>query len=232
MYRSNGFIPRRRAMSYRHLHILLGIILVVVGLVARVVSRGCLARLRFFHSRVAHGRGSHRVFGKRADATLPFWSWLAFFPLLLYITIVWHLARLFSAEPRNAVTEDLVVGRRLLGFELKDEFDNFVDLTAGFVEPSAIRATPSYRSFPILDGAAPTPEALRAVVAELPPGRTFVHCAQGHGRTGLFSLAVFLSSGIVRSVDDGLRMFSATRPAIRLNREQYKCIRDYAQLID
>lgn len=218
-------------MSYRHLLTLLGFVLIVLGLVERnwfliAVWFGC----DFLVLGVAHGRGSHRVFGKQADGTLPLWSWLVFFPLLIYTTLVWHLMRLFSREPaHNAVTEQLVVGRRLLAFELEGEFDNYVDLTAEFAEPSSIRCSSSYRSFPILDGGAPTPEALRAAVASLRPGRTFIHCAQGHGRTGLFALAVLLKSGVARSVEDGMRMLSVVRPAIRLSREQHRCIQVYAQ---
>jgi protein-tyrosine phosphatase len=218
-------------MSYQHLLTFLGVVLVVLGLVERgwlfiAVWLGC----NFLVLGVAHGRGSHRVFGKRKDGTLPLWSWLLFFPLLIYTTIIWHLIRLCSREPAcNSVTEQLVVGRRLLAFELEGEFDNFVDLTAEFSEPSSIRCSPSYRSFPILDGGAPAPEALRAAVATLRPGRTFIHCAQGHGRTGLFALAVLLSSGVAHSVEEGLRMLSAARPGIRLGTEQHRCIQIYAQ---
>ena len=118
---------------------------------------------------------------------------------------------------------------RLLAFEMEGGFDNFVDLAAEFSESPHIRCSPSYRSFPILDGGAPTPEALRAAVASLRPGRTFIHCAQGHGRTGLFALAVLLDSGVARSVEDGMRMLTAARPAIRLSREQRRCIQIYAQ---
>ena len=153
-----------------------------------------------------------------------------FLPMLGYTTLVWHLIRLFSREPaRNAVSDQLVIGRRLLTFELEGEFDNFVDLTAEFSEPFAIRRSPSYRSFPILDGGAPTPEALRAAVANLRPGRTFIHCAQGHGRTALFALAVLLSSGTARSVEHGLQMLRSVRPRIRLSSEQYRCIQKYAE---
>ncbi len=218
-------------MSYRNLLMCLGIVLVTLGLAERgwflmAVWLGC----DFLILGVAHGRGSHRVFGKRADGTLPLWSWLLFLPLLICTTIVWHLIRIFSQEPsRSVVTGQLVVGRRLLAMELEGEFDNLVDLTAEFSEPSSIRCSPSYYSFPILDGAAPTPEALRAAVAALRPGRTFIHCAQGHGRTGLFALAMLLSSGAARSVEDGLRMLLAVRPGIRLSREQHRCIQAYAQ---
>jgi hypothetical protein len=218
-------------MSYRHLLILLGAVLIALGTAERgwglvAAWLGC----DFVVLGVAHGRGSHEVFGKRADGTLPWWSWLVFLPLLLFTTTVWHLIRAISREPvRNEVTGQLMVGRRLLASELEGEFDNFVDLTAEFSEPSVIRRAPGYRCFPILDGAAPTPEALRAAVASLRPGRTYVHCAQGHGRTGLFALAVLLDSGAARSVEDGMRMLSAVRPAIRLSREQERCIEMYAR---
>ena len=218
-------------MSYRRLLTLLGVVLIVFGLVKSgwfliAVWLG----FDFLVVGVAHGRGWHGVFGKRPDGTLPLWSWLLFFPLLIYTTAVWHVMRLASREPaRNVVNEHLVVGRRLLGWEFDGGLDNYVDLTAEFSEPRAVRNSSSYRSFPILDGAAPTPEALRAAVAGLRPGRTFIHCAQGHGRTGLFALAVLLSTGVARSVEDGLGMLSAVRPAIRLSAEQRRCIQTYAR---
>ena len=218
-------------MSYGHLHILLGVLLVALGVAGQgwflmALWPGC----DFLILGVAHGRGWHRVFGKRADGTLPLWSWFLFLPLFACTRAVWHLIRLFSREPaRSHVNDQLVVGRRLLASELDGEFENYVDLTAEFSEPRVIRRSPCYRSFAILDGGAPAPEVLRAAVASLRPGRTFVHCAQGHGRAALLALAVLLSSGIVHSVEDGLRLLLAARPGIRLSRAQRKCIRVYAQ---
>jgi len=124
-------------------------------------------------------------------------------PLLLYASAVWHIARLFSRESaHHMVTNDLVVGRRLLPGELDGEFANYVDLTAEFAEPLAIRRSAAYLCFPILDGAAPEPSALREVVSRLRPGKTFIHCAQGHGRTGFFALGVMLKSGVTRTVSE------------------------------
>src|SRR4030095_7030576 len=111
---------------------------------------------------------------------------------------------LFSREPAHTeVNEQLVIGRRLLSSEMKGDFENYIDLTAEFVEPAAIRRRDGYRSFPILDGSAPSPEALEAALSGLRSGRTFVHCAQGHGRTGLFAVALLLRSGAVRTIEEG-----------------------------
>ena len=213
-------------MSYRYLLTLLGVVLMALGL----AKQGWFwlafwAGGDFLIVGIAHARGTHRVFGKRPDGTLPLWSWVLFFPLLQVSAAVWRFLRLVSREPaHNPITEHLVVGRRVLPFELDGEFDNHVDLTAEFVEPSGLRGSPAYRSFPILDGSAPTPEDLRQAVASLRPGRTFVHCAQGHGRAGLFALAVLLSSGAARTPEEGLRLLTAARPQIHLNKEQRRCI--------
>jgi hypothetical protein len=222
-------------MSFRYLLSFLGCALIAFGATRRdwLISIAWLGG-NFLTLGVAHAFGFHRVLGKRSDGTIAPWQRFVFLPPLAYTSAVWHLARLLSREPaHNVVTDDLVVGRRLLPSELDrgqmgGEFDNYVDLTAEFAEPAAIRRTSAYISFPVLDGAAPLPEALRAAVGSLRPGRTFVHCAQGHGRTGLFALALLLTRGSVGSVEEGLRVLAAARPGIRLNAQQVNCIRDFA----
>jgi len=217
-------------MSRRHLLFLLGAALVSLGSIRGGWFLPAIwLGFNFLILGFAHARGWHKIFGKQADGTISLLGWLFFLPLLIYTLIVWHLIRLFSREPaQNSVTEKLVVGRRLLKAELNGEFDNIVDLTAEFPEPKVIRYSPAYRNFPILDGAAPAPEALHRAVASLKPGRVFVHCAQGHGRTGLFALAVLLHLGVAHDVEAGLQMLSLARPGIRLSKEQHRCIQIYA----
>jgi hypothetical protein len=218
-------------MSSRHLLLVLGCLLVGLGAIegnwrwlAVWAGTGLVAL------GVAHLRGSPGVFGKRPDGTLPFWSWVVFLPLLAYVLLVWHLMRVLLRDAAwQSIDEHLTVGRRLLPSELDATFDNYVDLTAEFAEPAAVRRSAAYRCFPILDGAAPRREALRAAVESLRPGRTFVHCAQGCGRTGLFALAILLHSGAVSSVEEGLRKLRAVRPCIRLSFDQQQCIQQYAQ---
>ena len=217
-------------MKYAFTLTLLGIALILLSAStgasgALLIWLGC----DFLLLGIAHFRGAHGLFGKRPDGTLPLWSWIVFGPLLLLSVAVWHLFRLLSPEPAfNRVSDRLMVGRRLLSAERPDEFANYIDLTAEFAEPRIIREAAGYVAFPVLDGSAPSPERLRAAVVRLQPGATFVHCAQGHGRTGLFALAILLSSGAVRSVEEGLGVLTKARPAIRLNAQQIDCIRTYA----
>jgi protein-tyrosine phosphatase len=217
-------------MRYSQTLSLLGIVLIAWG----ALERAWLIPLlwlggNFLALGIAHGAGAHRIFGKRSDGSLSLWGWLLFLPLLALTTAVWHLVRLLTRETaHNSVTENVVVGRRLLSSELPREFDNYVDLIAEFAEPSVIRHRAGYVSFPILDGGTPAPEALREAVGRLRAGTTFIHCAQGHGRTGLFALAVLLTSGAARNIEEGLRMLRAARPAIRMNGDQRRCIEQFA----
>jgi protein-tyrosine phosphatase len=220
-------------MSYRYSLTFLGLLLVTVGLFERgwlllAVWLGC----NFLALGIAHTCGIQQFFGKRADGALPIWSWLIFLPLFLYTGAVWHIARLINREPAfNTVTKDLVVGRRLLSGELNEEFANYIDLTAEFAEPTAIRRSGAYLSFPILDGAAPDPTSLRDFLDRLRPGKTFVHCAQGHGRTGLFAVAFLLKSGIAPTAEECLARLQSIRPGIRLNKAQRMCVDEFTALL-
>lgn len=216
-------------MRHRHLLILLGVVLISAG----VTGRGWLLLAAwlgcdFLVLGFAHGQGVHRIFGKRSDGTLPVWSWLAFLPLHLLTTAVWHFLRWISREPAyNSISDSLIIGRRLLPSELDQEFANYIDLTAEFTEPLDIRCMKAYQCFPILDGSAPSSTALRETVNRLRPGKTFVHCAQGHGRTGLFALAILLKSGNARTIEEGMQMLQSARPGISLNHTQWQCIEDF-----
>ena len=78
-----------------------------------------------------------------------------------------------------------------------------------------------YRSLPILDGACPDATMLRQFIRDLRSGATFVHCALGHGRTGLFALAYLAERGRIRTVAEGLALLQRARPGIALNRGQF-----------
>ncbi|MEW6159105.1 MAG: hypothetical protein AB1813_16895 [Verrucomicrobiota bacterium] len=221
-------------MSHRHALILLGLVLIALG----VFEGGWLLLAvwlgaDFLAVGIAHARGAHRIFGKKPDGTLPTWSCFLFLPFLLYTSVVWHLIRIVSSEPaHNHVTEALLVGRRLLPGEIDGAFANYVDLTAEFAEPPQIRGYPGYLSFPILDGSAPHPDALHDILNRIKPGRTYVHCAQGHGRTGLFALALMLKWGAVKTISEGMERLRRVRPGIHLSPSQHKCIEQFSERRD
>ncbi len=173
------------------------------------------------------GFGS-RVFGKRRDGSIAPLVKTVLLPYLLYTWSIWHLCRLLSREAAfNRIGDDLVIGRRLLAGELPEGFDHYVDLTSEFEEPREIRSRQGYRCVPILDASVPSHEELRQAVAEAANGTAYVHCAQGHGRTGLFALALLFHRGRVTSPQEGIALLQQLRPAISLNRLQRRFIEDH-----
>lgn len=180
----------------------------------------------------AYLKRGHRIFGKDGTGCVPVWSRILFLPYFILSSAIWHAARIFSREQAyNFVREDLVIGRRLLARELPEEFANYVDLTAELEEPVTIRRLPGYLAFPILDASAPDPERLREAIQALRPGATFIHCAQGHGRTGLFAVALLLSSRTVRTIAEGSALVQSARPGIHFSREQRRCLERFARLV-
>ena len=184
------------------------------------ISFGCVA--------LGYAGLGARIFGKGKDGRITLAMKILLLPYLLYTWGVWHLYRLFSHENAfNRINDDLVVGRRLLLPEVPEDFDHYVDLTAELEDPAPIRSKDSYRSFPILDASTPSEDELVAVVNDIKNGRTYVHCAQGHGRTGLFALALLIHRGRIETASEGIDLLKSLRPAINLNREQTDFIERY-----
>ena len=136
---------------------------------------------------VAHLGGAHGLFGKRRDGTLPWWSWVLFFPLHVYALAVLKLAIVVGREGKVCrVCDGLFVGSRPGGSDCAREFVNVVDLTAEFEEVRAFRERPGYLSCPVLDACVPAVEELEKAVARASDGGvTFVQLRAGAWANGV-----------------------------------------------
>ena len=162
------------------------------------------------------------IYGKTSQGVLSIFTQLVLLPFLLYLWSVWYALRLVKREPAlNQLTDKVFIGRRLLAHEFPDKIDHVVDLTCEFSEPKALRSS-SYYSYPILDGFAPSVDKLRQWVGEVATllGTVFIHCAEGHGRTGLFAAALLLKIGHSKTPDEALQLIKSKRPLVRLGRHQ------------
>lgn len=169
----------------------------------------------------AYARRRPALLGKRPSGEVARWARVFFLPFHLYIVAIWHLVRLFSREPAYVfLGKDLILSRRLVAGEIPPDVVNWVDLCAELEDPLPARARTNYIFVPALDAGFPDPAALDLAIARLQPGTTLVHCAQGHGRTALFTLALLARRGQIGSIDEGLAMIRQVRPAATLNRHQ------------
>jgi len=175
---------------------------------------------------VAYARHDSSVFGKQADGTLSPERVLIFLPYLLFTWGVWRLC-LWLPEPKtHQINDKLTVGRRLLGNERPDGITTVLDMTAEFTEPASVRNGVTYMVLPTLDACAPNPDILLSKIRELKADEhVLIHCAQGHGRTGLAAIALLLHRGTVNGIEEGLAMLRNIRPGIGLSADQHACLK-------
>ena len=170
--------------------------------------------------------GDVRIFGKRGNGSRHWLATIFLFPYLAFAHFVWWAQISLSSEPAtSAVNDRLVISRRLRSAELPHGIAQICDLTCEFVDPVRLRSRIKYVCHPILDAGASDASEL-AVLAKslLPPvdGKLLIHCANGHGRTGMFAAVWLVAHGFVTSVDDAVKLIREARPGVSLRRRQYQ----------
>jgi hypothetical protein len=130
-----------------------------------------------------------------------------------------RIARTLGVTERSEVAPGLWVG----GWpSASSETWAQVDCTAEL--PRRGRAS-EYRCCPMLDGVAPSPNALIPAVQQVldwrSAGRTvLVHCAYGHGRSAIVASAAMVIAGDAPNVDDAIRRIKSLRPGARFSPSQ------------
>lgn len=170
---------------------------------------------------LAYACNCPRLFGKRADGRRRWLIRAALLPYELLSAGIWQLAvRLSTEPPWHRIDEQLVIGRRLRRHEIPEHIDGVLDLTCEFSENPLLRCK-HYRCLPLLDALAGDHRQVQEAVADVAdwPGTTYIHCAQGHGRTGMVAAMVLARrKGI--SASDALALLCRIRPGIGLSQQQ------------
>src|SRR5262245_17618768 len=172
---------------------------------------------------LAYAKLGPRVLGKKPDGSL---GWLALVLLLPYFLLtwgLWHLLRMVHREDCcNEVAPGLWLGRRALPREIPEDVDLVIDLTAEFFEPRSITKQRTYVSLPVLDASVPDLATFASAVESIAvwPGKVYIQCASGHGRSATLMAAVLIRKGLVGSVDEALRHIKRTRPGIAVEKRQ------------
>ncbi|HZI10998.1 MAG TPA: tyrosine-protein phosphatase [Myxococcus sp.] len=101
-----------------------------------------------------------------------------------------------------------------------------LDLTSEFIEPRPIREACRYVSLPILDASTLPVDRVAPVLRELAaqPTSLYVHCAQGHGRTGMIAAALLVALGAAPDAQAALAQVQRVRPGVRLSPAQERAL--------
>lgn len=188
----------------------------------------CWSALSFGIVSIAYLTDNARWFGKRRDGSRSRLAMVVLLPYLMYVQCVWLLQIAISREPAlSYVNNSLAVSRRLLAREFPDNVERVCDLTCEFVDPISLRSKPGYCCHPILDAGACSAGELIDLARGLPPSddnALLIHCANGHGRTGMFAAIWLLTHGIVTNPDDAIKMLKDARPGIGLRSRQRRLV--------
>lgn len=176
---------------------------------------------------MAYAGNAAWVFGKRADGTMQVIPTLVLLPYRLLATSLWWLnTRLSDEAPWHRIDDRLVVGRRLTDRDgLPPGITRVLDLTCEFPEPRIMRGT-GYQCLPMLDASHTDSVSIIRIIREIlsEPGVLYVHCAQGHGRTGLVAALILIAQTPGLSPADALARLQAIRPGIGLSRRQSQAL--------
>lgn len=187
--------------------------------------------LSLYVTAIAYGQNAPALLGKRPDGSLAWWSWALLGPWIVFsLCVAWFLRRL-SREPASAAIGELYFGRRPTSKELPSGEVAIVDLTSELPRATIAQRSAVYVNIPLLDARGTEPHRLLARLHALPDLPTYVHCAQGHGRTGMVVAALLLARGIASTPDDALSLIHAVRPRVRLSKEQHTTLDELARIV-
>ncbi len=162
-------------------------------------------------------------FSKHEDGRLPAISWIVFLPYLIPLWTRQIILTTMSQENRNdKLMDGVFIGRRpTRPRDIPSETTVCVDLAAEFpASRTELRYGGRYVSFPILEASFRSCDALIACIDLLPESGLYIHCAQGHGRTGFFSCALLLRRGTVKNLPEAEALVTRVRPGVKLRKAQ------------
>ena len=129
-----------------------------------------------------------------------------FLPFLMLSWLIWLVKHLIKCEsPYDRVYEDFYVGRYCMRYpaQFPDDAANVVDLTAEFPARCDVIRGRNYLCLPSLDREMPPAHDLAdfARQVEALEGPTYVHCANGHGRSALVVAMVMIMRGAAPTIE-------------------------------
>merc|ERR1719242_1296943 len=134
-----------------------------------------------------------------------------FLPFYLFLWSTWALKHIIACEDPYNMSYETQDGKRIwIGrypvFGIPDECDIVVDCTVEY--PGIWLSDRVYFNVPSLDMVLATPEEFRKaaedIIQEFKNGKksAFIHCANGHGRSGLMAALVIVLLGEIETIGE------------------------------
>lgn len=169
-----------------------------------------------------------RLFGKRANGRIAWWSILLLAPFLAIYQTLWHAVRLLGREPAcHEVAPGVWLGRRPLIADLPDDIERIVDLCVEFPASAKVLGGRQYLTLPTLDAGLGDAESFRNAVQQIAadPSPVYIHCASGHGRSAMFASAILMKRRIAGSVEEAEEQLQRCRAGVRMSPRQRDFVR-------
>lgn len=219
--------------SYTVLNMVAGYSLILSGSSFPQAGQGLLLMwwgLGMFLTGAAYLFQVHGIFGKSSRGNRSWLLRLVFFPTLAMNYTLWHIRhRVVSKEDScNLVAPGVWLGRRPLEHELPPSVSTVVDLTCEMTASPSSRKL-NYICLPILDGYAPSVEALFSLILILRQLESplYIHCAAGHGRSAMVAVALLVARGYAKTLEEAEEMVRAARPAIAIKSTQQTVLKQW-----
>ena len=174
------------------------------------------------------GSSGHVLMGKNEETGQIGWAnFLLFLPWHALYYASWRIKHLLRGEHvYDSVGHGMYVGRLPIHFPEHFPVDCqvIVDLTG---EMSAVKASLKGRRYynaGCIDRLMPDPVALEGIARTLLKEREdvgmYIHCANGHGRSGVFAAIMLVSRGVVEDLDDAKKYLKEKRAVINWQEHQ------------
>ncbi|MEM1009791.1 MAG: hypothetical protein AAGJ35_12390, partial [Myxococcota bacterium] len=154
---------------------------------------------------------------------------LLLWPCFVLNTIIWQIHRVVHKEPAyQQLLPKVWIGRKLLASEYPEQIEVVLHLTAEFGVPQQVAESKEVFCLPILDTSVPDARKLIACFERLRFDKClYIHCAQGHGRTGTVASSLLLWFGEEHDAEEAIRRVQQVRPGVRLHTEQRRVVEGF-----
>lgn len=171
----------------------------------------------------AYAENDPTAFGKEEDGSMPPLFTMGCLPYAAPLWIRQFAITRLSREPRwNTLADGIWIGRRPeRPGDIPEGATVCVDLAAELPAARFLKNwSGRYVSFPILEASIRSADDLNTCIDNLPEKGLYIHCAQGHGRTGFFACALLLRRKLAASPADAEARVVAARPGVKLRQAQ------------